>query len=108
MPNLMRRPRPKRHPVSDDEDAVFDPHRVLAVPHDANADVIRAAYDQARSRLTISGQVEGLGDEIKQHYVLKAQEVDRAFEMLVDSSGFSSASQPHELPADHLTGVSNS
>jgi preprotein translocase subunit Sec63 len=80
---------------------------VLAVPHDANADVIRAAYDRAKSKYDL-GQVEGLGDEIKQHYVLKAQEVDRAFEMLVDSSGFSSASQPHELPADHLTGVSNS
>ena len=95
------------HPVSYDEDAVFDPYRVLAVPRDANAEVIRAAYDQARSKYDL-GQVEGLGDEIKQHYVLKAQEVDRAFEMLVDSSGFSSASQPHELPADHLTGVSNS
>jgi hypothetical protein len=97
----------QRHPVSDDEDAVFDPYRVLAVPHDANADVIRAAYNQARSKYDL-GQVEGLGDEIKEHYVLKAQEVERAFQMLADSHGFPRASESHDLPADHLTGVSNS
>ena len=96
-----------RHPVSDDEDAVFDPYRVLAVPHDASADVIRAAYKQAKSKYDL-GEVEGLGDEIKQHYSLKAQEIDRALQMLADSNGFPSASQSHELPADHLTGVSNS
>jgi hypothetical protein len=97
----------ERHPVPDDEDAVFDPYRVLAVSHDANADVIRAAYNKARSKFDL-GHVEGLGDEIKQHYSLKAQEVDRAFQMLADSHRFPPASQSHDLPADHLTGVSHS
>jgi hypothetical protein len=97
----------ERHPVPDDENAVFDPYRVLAVSQDANADVIRAAYDHARSKYDL-GHVEGLGDEIKQHYSLKAQEVDRAFQMLADSHGFPAASQSHELAADHLTGVSHS
>jgi hypothetical protein len=94
------------HPVSED-DAIFDPYRVLAVPHDANADVIRAAYKQAKSKYDL-GEVEGLGDEIKHHYNLKAQEVDRAFQMLADSHGFPPVSQSPDLPADHLTGVSNS
>jgi hypothetical protein len=97
----------ERHPVPDDENAVFDPYRVLAVSQDANADVIRAAYDHARSKYDL-GHVEGLGDEIKQHYSLKAQEVDRAIQMLADSHGFPAASQSHELAADHLTGVSHS
>jgi hypothetical protein len=97
----------ERHPVPDDENAVFDPYRVLAVSQDANADVIRAAYDHARSKYDL-GHVEGLGDEIKQHYSLKAQEVDRAFQMLADSHGIPAASQSHELAADHLTGVSHS
>jgi hypothetical protein len=97
----------QRHLVSDDEDAVFDPYRVLAVPHDANADVLRAAYNQARSKYDLR-HVEGLGDEIKQHYSLKAQEVDRAFQVLADSHGFPPASQSHDQPADHLTGVSHS
>jgi hypothetical protein len=97
----------QRHPVSDDEDNVFDPYRVLGVPHHANAEVIRAAYNQARSKYDFE-HVEGLGDEIKQHYSLKAQEVDRAFQMLADAHGFPPASQSHELPADHLTGVSHS
>jgi len=97
----------ERHPVPDDENAVFDPYRVLAVSPDANADVIRAAYDHARSKYDL-GHVEGLGDEIKQHYSLKAQEVDRAFQMLADSHGIPAASQSHELAADHLTGVSHS
>jgi hypothetical protein len=97
----------ERHPVPDDENAVFDPYRVLAVSQDANADVIRAAYDHARSKYDL-GHVEGLGDEIKQHYSLKAQEVDRAFQMLADSHGIPAASQSHELAADQLTGVSHS
>jgi hypothetical protein len=97
---------PPRVPHSEDDDAVFDPYRVLAVPHDANADVIRTAYNQAKSRYDL-GEVEGLGDEIKQHYSLKAQEVDRAFQMLADSHGFSSA-QSHDSPADRMAGVSHS
>jgi len=80
---------------------------VLAVPHDANADAIRAAYHRAKSKYD-AGEVEGLGDEIKQHYSLKAREVDLAFQMLADSHAFSPASQPQDRPADHLTGVSNS
>jgi hypothetical protein len=84
----------QRRVVSLDDDAVFDPYRVLEIPHDANADVIRAAYTKAKAKYDI-GEVEGLGDEIKQHYAQKAEAADRAFQMLTGAPELAPATQSH-------------
>jgi hypothetical protein len=97
----------QRQAVSIDEDAVFDPYRVLEIPSDANADVIQAAYAKAKAKYDLR-DVEGMGDEIKQHYSQKALAADRAFLMLTGAHELPPATQSHKLPVDRLTGVSAS
>jgi hypothetical protein len=97
----------QRQAASIDDDAVFDPYRVLEIPSDANADAIQVAYARAKAKYDLR-EVEGMGDEIKQHYSQKALAADRAFLMLTAARELPLATQSHELPVDRLTGVSAS
>jgi flagellar biosynthesis GTPase FlhF len=60
---------------------VFDPYIVLGVERGANAEVIRAAYMAALQKYDPE-QVSHLGGDIQAHYKMKAQAVERAFQML--------------------------
>jgi hypothetical protein len=97
----------QRELLALDEDTVFDPYRVLDIPRDASADVIRAAYIKAKAKYDFR-EVEGLGDEIKQHYRQKAEAADRAVQMLIGGEDHSFESPSHGLSVDRTTGVSTS
>jgi len=60
---------------------VFDPYIVLGVVQGASAEVIRAAYIAALQKYDPE-QVSHLGGDIQAHYKMKAQAVERAFQML--------------------------
>jgi DnaJ-domain-containing protein 1 len=68
-------------PTSVDEADDFDPYLVLGVPSQADADAIRAAYQQAMTRYDPQ-LVEFLGDEAQAHFKTKAQSIERAYQML--------------------------
>lgn len=70
--------RERRMTASGDE---FDPYEVLDLPRDASQDAIKAAYEIARDKADPS-QVSHLSDEVQEHFKLKAQAVERAFQML--------------------------
>jgi len=59
----------------------FDPYDVLGVPRDASKEAIHAAYLEAKSKYDLDN-VAHLGSELQEHYKLKAQAVDRAYQML--------------------------
>ena len=74
---------PPRRAAADEEDVVFDPYAILGVAKDTSPDAIRVAYEQAKSKYDLE-QVADLGFEVKQHYIARAEAVDRAFQMLAD------------------------
>jgi flagellar biosynthesis GTPase FlhF len=59
----------------------FDAYDILGVPRDASKDAIHAAYLEAKSKYDLE-HVAHLGSELQEHYKLKAQAVDRAYQML--------------------------
>ena len=67
--------------VSEPVAEEFDPYAVLGVPRDTTQERIRAAYEEARTRYDREN-VAHLGVDIQEHYQLKAQAVDRAYQML--------------------------
>jgi len=67
--------------ASVEETDVFDPYLVLGVPSEADADAIRAAYQQAKTKYDPQ-LVEFLGDEAQAHFKTKAQSIERAYQML--------------------------
>jgi DnaJ-domain-containing protein 1 len=73
-------------PVDDNHDA-FDPHAVLGVAPGADADAVHAAYQAARTKYDPE-VVAHLGDEVQAHFRVKAEAVERAYELL------SAAQQP--------------
>ena len=77
--------RPCRGDAADAE-MVFDPYAILGVQASTNLDAIRAAYELAKTKYDCE-RVAGFGFEVKQHYMAKAQVVDRAFQMLSDWHG---------------------
>src|SRR5262249_55497397 len=88
----------QRQAVWFEEDAVFDPYRVLDIPPDANADVIQAAHARAMAKYDLR-EVEGMGDEIKLHYRQKTKAADRAFQMLTGAPERPPATQSHAFPS---------
>lgn len=60
---------------------VFDPYAVLGVSRDASKEAIGAAYQAARLKYE-PDQVAHLSVELQEHYKVKAQAVDRAYQML--------------------------
>ena len=69
-------------PASVEATGDFDPYLVLGVPSEADADAIRAAYQQAMTRYDPQ-LVEFLGDEAQAHFKTKAQSIERAYQMLL-------------------------
>jgi hypothetical protein len=68
-------------PAPVPEPAAFDPHVVLGIPPDANRETIESAYEEARSRYDAE-HVAHLSEEVQQHFRMKAQAVERAYQML--------------------------
>lgn len=66
--------------IDDDHDA-FDPHAVLGVPPGAGPDAVQAAYQAARTKYDPE-VVAHLGDEVQAHFRVKAEAVERAYELL--------------------------
>ena len=66
-----------------DEPEVFDAHAVLGVPPDAGLDDIRTAYEQAKTKYD-PDIVSHLGDEARAHFKIKAESVERAYQLLSD------------------------
>jgi hypothetical protein len=62
-------------------ESVFDPYAVLGVPHDATADTIRVAYEQAQSKFS-PDLVAGMSNELQEHFKARADAVERAFQAL--------------------------
>src|SRR5262249_129015 len=59
----------------------FDPYAVLGVPRDTRPEAVRAAYEQARLKYN-EDSVAHLGVEVQEHFRAKAEEIDRAYQML--------------------------
>jgi hypothetical protein len=91
----------QRRSFGDEEEQAFDPYAVLGVPRGASVEAVHAAYEQAKAKYDLE-QVEDLGSEIKQHYINKAQAVDRAFQMLADRTP---DVQAPDAPAEPVNGV---
>jgi hypothetical protein len=62
----------------------FDPYAVLGLAADAAADEIRAAYEKAKAKYD-PVHYEHLGVELQAHFKAKAEDVERAFQMLYAS-----------------------
>jgi preprotein translocase subunit Sec63 len=62
-------------------DEQFDPYAILGLPPDASRDSIDSAYEEARTKYDAE-QVSHLSAEVQEHYKLKAQAVERAYQML--------------------------
>jgi preprotein translocase subunit Sec63 len=60
---------------------VFDPYAVLDVPGDASKEAIHAAYLEAKAKYD-PDHVSHLGMDLQEHFKLKAQAVERAYQML--------------------------
>ena len=89
---------------TDETQVAFDPYAILGVPRDASFDAIHAAYVQGKSKYDLE-QVADLGMEITQHYMAKAQAVDRAFQTLAESHGRTLAALSKDAPADQVDGA---
>jgi hypothetical protein len=79
-----RRDEEARERSEDGLDGQFDPYAVLGLAPDASRDSIDSAYEEARIKYD-SGQVSHLSAEVQEHYKLKAQAVERAYQMLTAS-----------------------
>ena len=66
------------------DNQAFDPYAVLGLASDAPADAIRAAYDNAKAKYD-PVHYEHLGVELQAHFKTKADDVERAFQMLYAS-----------------------
>lgn len=66
------------------DNQVFDPYAVLGLAADATADGIRAAYEKAKAKYD-PVHYEHLGVELQAHFKTKADDVERAFQMLYAS-----------------------
>jgi hypothetical protein len=62
-------------------DTEFDPYAVLGLAQDASRESIESAYEQAKSKYD-ADQVAHLSAEVQEHFKLKAQAVERAYQML--------------------------
>ena len=60
---------------------VFEPYSVLGVARDATQEDIRAAYQEARLKYD-ADQVAHLGTDLREHFKVKAQAVERAYQQL--------------------------
>jgi hypothetical protein len=67
--------------VDDDDQAAFDPYRVLGLAPDATEGQVRAAYEAARQKYDPE-QVAHLGDDAQLHFAEKARAAERAYRML--------------------------
>ena len=59
----------------------LDPYAVLGVPRDSSVEKIRSAYKEANLKYNMD-QVAHLSDELQQHFKVKAQAVERAYQIL--------------------------
>ena len=66
------------------DNQAFDPYAVLGLAADAAADEIRAAYEKAKAKYD-PVHYEHLGVELQAHFKAKAEDVERAFQMLYAS-----------------------
>lgn len=62
-------------------ETAFDPHAVLGLAPDASRESIDSAYTQARKKYD-ADQVAHLSAEVQEHFKLKAEAVERAYQML--------------------------
>jgi hypothetical protein len=62
-------------------ETVFDPYEVLGLAADASRESIESAYSQARKKYD-ADQVAHLSAEVQEHFKLKAEAVERAYQML--------------------------
>ena len=62
-----------------------DPYEVLGVPRDASKDAIQSAYLEAKAKYDVD-QVSHLGMDLQDHFRLKAQAVERAYQMLTSAT----------------------
>jgi DnaJ-domain-containing protein 1 len=62
-------------------EARFDPYAVLGVAPESDLARIRAAYEAAKAKYQPDA-VSHLGDDVQQHFRIKAEAVDRAYEIL--------------------------
>lgn len=67
--------------AAENVEAAFDPYAVLGVSRDVTRDALHEAYTQAKARYDLE-EVAGLGLEVREHYLAKAEAVERAFQML--------------------------
>jgi preprotein translocase subunit Sec63 len=63
------------------DDQAFEPYAVLGLAAGATADEIRAAYEKAKAKYD-PVHYEHLGLELQAHFKSKADDVERAFQML--------------------------
>jgi len=62
-------------------EAEFDPYAVLGLSQDASRESIESAYTRARTKYD-ADQVAHLSAEVQEHFKLKADAVERAYQML--------------------------
>ena len=74
-----RRPQVREDGI--DAEGVFDAYAVLGVPREASRETIEAAYQQAKAKYA-EDQLEFLGVELQQRFRVKAEAVEKAYQML--------------------------
>ena len=74
-----RRPQVREDGI--DAEGVFDPYTVLGVPREASKETIEAAYQEAKAKYA-EDQLEFLGIELQLRFRVKAQAVEKAYQML--------------------------
>jgi DnaJ-domain-containing protein 1 len=67
--------------LAGDDQAAFDPYRVLGLAAGATVGQVRAAYEEARQKYDPQ-QVAHLGDDVQTHYAEKSRAAERAYQML--------------------------
>ena len=63
------------------EDGTFDPYAILGVARETSPEAVHAAYQQAKSKYDLD-LVEHMGDEVREHFRVKAQAIDAAYQMI--------------------------
>ncbi len=77
----LREEEDRRRRQTDPAEEVFEPYSVLGVARDATQEDIRAAYQEARLKYN-ADNVTHLGAELQEHFKVKAQAVERAYQQL--------------------------